>query len=334
MARSGEFDLIKKLTSSILITDKNVVVGVGDDCTVIRQSGGRYLLATVDVQVDGVHFLSGKTPPDCIGQKAVAVAVSDIAAMGGIPTHCLVSLFLPKAIPNTFVEKVYAGIRQASQTYAISIVGGNITRARQFAIDMCLLGEVEPKNILLRSTARVGDKVLVTGSLGDAAAGLHLLQHPRKAVGKIVQDFLIARQTSPTPRVSESTAISRVRRATAMIDISDGLVQDILHITKLSRVGVTLYEKKLPLSPEIEAFCKITNKNPLGLALTGGEDYELLFTVPPSHADSLKNRVEKETGTTVHEIGEITKEERGNWLIRRDGRKRRLHPSGWDHLRV
>src|SRR3989338_4613495 len=332
MAHSGEFGLINKLTSS-LIKSKYVIVGVGDDCAVIKSSGSRYILATVDAQVMGVHFLPG-TPPERIGRKAAAVSISDIAAMGGTPKHCLVSLFLPKNISDAYVEDVYRVITRECKTYSVGIVGGNITRAPQFASDIALLGEASPKNILLRSSAEAGDKVLVTGSLGNAAAGLRLLQAPRAAISGAIRDFLVAKQTSPTPRISESAAIACARKATSMIDISDGLAQDMLHIAEQSKVGVILHEKRFPISRELKVFCKSMRKNPSVFALAGGEDYELLFTVPPERADSLASRIKRKTGTKVTEIGEITKKEKGNWLIFNNGRKMRLKPSGWAYLKI
>ncbi|MDO8552658.1 MAG: thiamine-phosphate kinase [bacterium] len=331
--RSGEFELIRKLTSSFSIKNKDVVVGVGDDCAVIKSSSSRYILATVDAQVAGVHFLP-ETPPERIGQKAVAVSISDIAAMGGTPKHCLVSLFLPKNIADNYVERVYRGITRECRAYSIDVVGGNITSAHQFAIDVALLGEVNPKNVLLRRGARVGDKVLVTGSLGNAGAGLYLLQNPRTQVPAAVRKLLVAKQNNPTPRVWESSIIAHARKATAMIDISDGLAQDMLHIAEQALVGVTLYENQLLVSREVKSFCKATGKNPSEFALAGGEDYELLFTAPPSHANALIRKVKKETGTAVTVIGEITKKEMGNWLILNNGRKKQLKPDGWNHLRV
>ncbi len=265
---------------------RNVTKGIGDDCAYV-DAGKKYWLYTTDSIVENVHFTLKKYSPENIGRKAIAVNVSDIAAMGGKPKQCLVSLFLPTHVYGKLITKIYQGIVKECRKYRVDIIGGNIAKSEKLIIDIFMIGEVKKNKLILRSGAKVGDKVLVTGTLGKKNAW----------------------ERVPTPRVHEGQMIARSKKATAMIDISDGLSTDLLHICEESQVGVKLFTEKIPT-------------NNLDLALNGGEDYELCFTAPVSQIKGVK--------TTV--IGEIIPRASGCWLIDKKGNKSLLQPKGWDHF--
>lgn len=318
----GEFELINLLTRHFPPYSKEVISGVGDDCAVIVGQNDQYNLLTCDVQVAGVHFLPRISTPAQIGCKALSVNISDIAAMGGKPDYCLVSLIIPIDTDPEFIDNIYKGIRKTARKYDIQIAGGNISRGKELIIDIFLTGTVRRDELLLRSGAKPGDQILVTGILGNAASGLALL---KKEKYQIVKDEIknhISRQLCPEPRLKEAAVIAKSKFATSMIDISDGLVSDLGHICDQSKVGASIYESKIP-----------SGKNPINLALHGGEDYELLFTVPSGSSMEIINAVKKQTGTQVTIIGEILPAKSGRWIKMKNGSRQPLKPDGWDHFR-
>ncbi|MGC9082058.1 MAG: thiamine-phosphate kinase [Anaerolineae bacterium] len=330
----GEFGLIDRIARSLPAPGKGVIVGIGDDVAVLKSSE-HHILATCDIQVEGVHFLREKITPYQLGRKAVAINVSDIAAMGGVPRYLLVSLVLPKETEVGFVDGLYKGLQEECARWGAEIVGGNMAHSPDgIIVDLFLLGEVEPECLLLRSGARVGDRVLVTGTLGDSAAGLALLLNSGMVCPDIHREFVLRRHLTPTPRLGEGRAIARSGLATAAIDVSDGLASDIGHICERSGVGVRLWAEALPLSDAARAVAGAAGADPLEWALFGGEDYELLFTAPADRAEELARRVREETGTPVSVIGEVVPTEEGMSLIWADGSVRPLRKGGWDHFRT
>lgn len=329
----GEFGLIDRIARALPAPGEGVVVGIGDDVAVLRTDGTRPILATCDIQVEGVHFLRDKISPYQLGRKVVAINVSDIAAMGGVPRYLLVSLVLPKETEVEFVDGLYEGMREECRRWGAEIVGGNMAHSPDGVIvDLFLLGEVEPDHLLRRSGARAGDRVLVTGTLGDSAAGLALLLHPETVCPDAHRDFVLRRHLTPTPRLWEGRAIARSGLATAAIDVSDGLASDIGHICEMSGVGARIRADALPISEAARAVARAIGTDPLEWALFGGEDYELLFTAPADRAEDLARRVQEETGTPVAVIGEITSAQEGITLVRADGIAP-LRKGGWDHFR-
>lgn len=329
----GEFGLIDRIARSLPPPGEGVIVGIGDDVAVLRNSD-RYILATCDIQVEGVHFLRDKISPYQLGRKVVAINVSDIAAMGGLPRYLLVSLVLPKETEVEFVDGLYEGMREECSCWGAEIVGGNMAHSPDgIIVDLFLLGEVEPDHLLRRSGARVGDRVLVTGTLGDSAAGLALLMHPEATCPDIHREFALLRHLTPTPRLGEGRTIARSGLATAAIDVSDGLASDVGHICEMSGVGVRLWADALPISDTARAIAEVVGADPLEWALFGGEDYELLFTAPADRAEGLTRWVREETGTPVSIIGEIVPPDEGMVLVRGDGSTLPLRKGGWDHFR-
>ncbi len=328
----GEFDLIARLTRH-LPTSPDVPLGVGDDCALLDLNGADpLLLATCDSQVEGVHFTLSFSSPEQIGRKALAVNLSDIAAMGGEPRYALVSLILPPHLPLAILDGIYAGLRQEAERFATAIVGGNIAGSDQtLIIDITLLGTVERGRALMRSGARVGDVVLVTGSLGNAAAGLHTLLQPETHYPFDAQEFVRQAYRVPQPRVHEGRVLNRFgpEVVTALLDISDGLSGDLGHLCE--RVGVRVDLACLPLSPSLHAIATSATHDPYAWALHGGEDYELLFTVSPGNEQAVIAAVQSATGTPVTPIGVVLPPEEGMRLLHPDGREEPLVVQSWDH---
>ncbi|GAB4440463.1 MAG: thiamine-phosphate kinase [Chloroflexi bacterium OHK40] len=333
LAELGEFALIERLRQIVAVERPDIVVGIGDDVAVLAAQGDTLLLATVDSQVEGVHFLRQRTPPAQLGQRALAVNLSDIAAMGGSAEYGLISLGLPASLELSWVEELYRGLRAEADRWGVALVGGNVARSSgAIWIDITLLGRARRDELLRRSGARPGDLVCVTGKLGDSAAGLRLLHDP--ALAEVVGDgeALVARHLAPTPRLAEAAVIARSRQATAMIDLSDGLSSDIGHICTRSVVGVRLWAERLPITADARAIAGATGVAPWRLALSGGEDYELCFTVPPAVADGLAAAVLRETGTPVTIIGEVLTAAEGRSVRLPDGTETPLEARGWEHF--
>ncbi len=329
----GEFPLIDRVGRIVGLQRPDVVVGIGDDVAVLEDRGDELLLATVDSQVEGVHFLPDRITPYQLGRRALAINLSDIAAMGGRAEYALVSLALPADTEVAWVEALYRGLCEEGERFGVVVVGGNIARSPGGAfVDVCVLGRVHRRHLLLRSGARPGDRVLVTGHLGGSAAGLHLLLDPDLAVASSDREALLARHLTPTPRLPEAAIIARSGAATAMIDVSDGLSSDVGHICEQSRVGVRLWADRLPIAPATRRVAELLGRAPWRLALEGGEDYELCFTAPPEAAARLAATVRRETGTPVAVVGEVLPAEEGRWLVLEDGRKRPLEARGWEHF--
>lgn len=326
----GEFALIDQLGAIVGRRRAEVVVGIGDDAAALDLGGEALVLLTVDSQVEGVHFVRERTPPRLLGRRLLAVNASDIAAMGGEPTHALVSLVLPPELEVGWLEELYQGLGEEGDRLGASVVGGNVARSGDgVVLDLALLGRVPRGELVTRAGARPGDLVLVTGTLGGAAAGLWLAEHPEADVPH--RDALLARHLAPAPRVREGRAIAASRHATAMIDLSDGLGSDVLHLCDRSGVGVRVYAARLPLAPGVAEVAGRSGRPPWELALYGGEDFELLFTAPPPAADVLRERMAA-LGTAVTAVGEVLSPPEGRWLVLPDGRPVPLEGRGFTHF--
>ncbi len=329
----GEFGLIARITAGLPVRP-DVLVGVGDDCAVLEVGGAEVLLATCDAQLDGQHFLRRVATPEQIGRRALAVNLSDIASMGGTPRFALVSLLLSPDLPVSLLDGIYAGLREEAACYGVSIAGGNIAAAPDlFGIDITVLGQAPREQVLLRRGARPGDALLVTGTLGEAAAGLHLLLHPELVVPESIASPLKAAQLTPVPRVPEGRVLARLGVVTAMLDISDGLAADLGHLCAQSQVGARIDQAALPISVATQEAARLAGQAALEWALSGGEDYQLLFTAPPDAVPRLQKLLWLTTGTLVTAIGAILPPEAGMLLQAPDGTMQRLPARGWDHLR-
>ena len=331
----GEFGLIERVATLLAPCSKDVVVGVGDDVAVVDAGGDEYLLLTCDIQVERIHFLPSASPHQ-LGRKAAAVNLSDVGAKGGKPLHFLVSLALRADTPVEWVDEFYKGLAEEASRYGADIIGGNLSRIQgPQVIDLFLMGKVKKDRLLLRRGAKPGDLVLVTGQLGEARGGLFLLTRkdlkekmdPQKA------QTLIKAQETPTPRLKEGQIIAESGKATAMLDISDGLAQDLLHICQASGVGARIRAGRIPFSCALEDLAQLIKIPPWRLALMGGEDYELCFTASAREAEKLAEEVRGSTGTPVSIIGEVLPQEEGHWLVTPQGEEVPLSSEGWNHFK-
>jgi thiamine-monophosphate kinase len=329
----GEFGLIDRIRSALPEPGPNVIAGIGDDVAVLEGSAESVWLATCDVQVEGAHFIRGSIPPRSLGRKALAINLSDIASAGGIPRFTLVSLGLPADLDVGFVDELYAGLREEGERYGVEIVGGNISKSRLgMFVDVFLLGETLRDNVVLRSGAKPGDRIMVTGSLGDAAAGVALLLDGSLKAEEPYASTAKERQFSPVPRVKEGALIGALRQVNAMIDVSDGLAGDLGHICKKSGVSARLEAERLPVRPENRVLSQAARGDEWHFALHGGEDYELLITAPIGRAERLAQRITAETGTPVTIIGDVLPPDQPNQLVLPDGRTVSFGATGWDHF--
>ena len=330
----GEFALIDRIRGALPAPGRDVLVGIGDDVAVLKGDGDTVWLATCDVLVEGSHFLRDSIAPRDLGRKALAVNLSDVASAGGSPRFALVSLGLPGDLAVEFIDELYHGLRDEATMFGVDIVGGNISRSRHgIFIDVFLVGVTPRQDVVLRSGASPGDRILLTGSIGDAAAGVALLLDPALKAPGSYGPAAIARQHVPSPRVREGALIGRLRAATAMIDVSDGLAGDLAHICERSGVSARLWAERLPVHADNRALSRAARGDEWHFALRGGEDYELLFTAAPSGARALADRITAETGTPVAEIGEIIPAREPAELVLPGGRTLPLGGSGWDHFK-
>lgn len=334
----GEFGLIAKIRKDYLPSlqtrglrpehTRQLILGIGDDAAIFRPTTGFDLLLTTDLLLEGVHFQRNVANLVDIGYKAVMVNASDIAAMGGIPKGYLVSLALPPSFQVKGVQTLYRGMQQAASKLGLAMLGGNTACCPdRFFIDVTLVGEVERGRAITRSGAQVGDLLFVTGTLGDSSAGLSLLKGRDQGVSSF--PFLIRRHLRPTARWREGRTFAGV--ASAMIDLSDGLSSDLHHLCDESGVGAVVKGSFVPLSRPLRSYSNLLGKDPLGYALDGGEDYELLFTVPRRRLKNLKDLVGAKKVRATR-IGEIVPRKQ-KCSLEKMGVLTPLRPEGYQHFR-
>jgi thiamine-monophosphate kinase len=320
-----EFRLIDRIRELTAQARDDVRIGIGDDAAVLAPSSGKELAVAIDTLVEGVHFPPGTAAAD-IGWKALAVNLSDLAAMGASPAWALLALTLPSA-DAAFVEGFAEGFAKLAQPHRLALVGGDTTRG-PLTISVAVHGFVPPGQALTRAGARVGDAVLVTGTLGDAAAGLHALQHPpRDDDGRAgLRGFLIERLNRPTPRLAVGTALRG--QATACVDVSDGLLADLGHICAASGVAAEIEAALLPRSSALLELYDDTTA--LHFALSGGDDYELCFTAPAARVAELQAGLAR-LGCGATKIGRIVEGE-GVRVRAADGAPLATDRPGWEHF--
>lgn len=335
ISQLGEFGLIDRLTEGLKPVNSSTLKGVGDDCAVVSYPDSDVLVST-DLLVEGVHFDLTYVPLKHLGYKAAVVNFSDLYAMNAIPRQITVGLAISSRFTVEHMEELYAGIRLACEIYGVDLVGGDTTASRSgLVISITCIGDAKKDKIVYRDGAKDTDLVCVTGDLGAAYMGLQLLER-EKRVGQGDKDFqpdfagkeyLIERQLKPEARrdIIEELAKQNIV-PTAMMDISDGLSSELIHICKDSNVGCRVYEERLPIDYQTAVMAEEINMNLATAALNGGEDYELLFTVPLHLHDEIK----KIKGVSV--IGYITKPELGCALITRDGNEMELKAQGFNHM--
>jgi thiamine-monophosphate kinase len=282
--------------------------------------------------VEGRHFDLKTISPWQLGAKAMAVNLSDCAAMGAKPAYAVVSLGAPKDFPVKDLEAFYDGLKEWGNSFGAKVVGGDTVGSEKLVVNVALIGEVEKGRALKRSGAKAGDALFLTGTVGDSAAGLHSLQHP-SAKGSEAAPLLVKKHLTPLPRFTVGRHLVLKRLATAAIDLSDGLSTALHQLCRESGIGVELHEEGLPLSPSLLHYCSERGLDPLEFALHGGEDYELLFTVPLPKIPEVLRQVPAETGTAVKAVGRMTPKAKGVTLITRKGQRKPLEMKGFDHFK-
>jgi thiamine-monophosphate kinase len=346
---NSEFDFISRIKRRAEAArgaqPAGLVLGIGDDAAVFKGRGRLDSVVTADLLVEDVDFRRTSHPPD-IGYKALAVSLSDIAAMGARPRWTLLSLGLPRAVYDSpFATGIYEGFLSAAREFGVTLIGGDVSRTpERIVIDSIVIGETRGGRAVLRSGARVGDQIYVTGTLGGAAAGLKLLEHAGSLRTRAARvralsglEELTRRQARPRPRVECGALLGEQRLASALIDLSDGLSSDLAHLCERSGVGALVEAARIPVAHVLKRAhainsnrltCALTDDAP-GLALHGGEDFELLFTVRPRIAARLPQRL---GGVRLTRIGEI-RDAREGIRISQGGRVEILTPSGFDHFK-
>ena len=327
----GEFNLIERLLNQISDRGRGVALGAGDDAAAVSPTPGMLLLATCDSQVEGRHFRSTQVTPEQVGRRLAAVNLSDIAAMGGQPRWALVSLLLPPTTEIGFLEAMYRGLSDELDRFGAQIVGGNVAASDCLSLDLTLLGEVSPSEILGRGGARPGDAVLVSGTLGASAAGRAALEAGLTAA---VPATVVSAHLTPEARIAAGRATASSHLASAMIDVSDGFAQDLGHVCDVSGAGALIVSAALPIAAETRDAAAALGQDPLRWALGGGEDYELIVTAAESSATELQRVVEHAAGVRLTRVGTILQPEQGRWMEGPDGGRVPLDSAGWQHFGV
>ena len=330
----GEFGLIKHLTQFFPVENASTELGVGDDAAIINAEGKKVLVST-DMFTEGVHFNLGYTPLKHLGYKVVVAGISDIAAMNAVPTQIMISVAVSNRFPVEALEEIYAGVQLACRRYKVDLVGGDTTSSQAgLVINVTAVGLESSEKIISRNGAKPNDLLVVTGDLGGAYMGLQILEREHSVYLKNPNmqpemegyDYILERQLKPEARTDIKGILEELGvKPTSMIDVSDGLASEVLHLSDKSKVGFRIYEEKSPMDELTISTADEFNLNPVMTALNGGEDYELLFTISQSDFDKIKNNPD----FTI--IGHAVEEEQGNYLVLRGSNElAELTAQGWD----
>jgi len=333
LEKLGEFGLIDHLTKDAELKLSSSIKGIGDDAAVLS-AGDKKVLISTDMLLEGIHFDLAYTPLKHLGYKAIQVNLSDIYAMNGTPEQVTVSIGMSSKFPLEAIEELYSGIYLACEKYNIDLVGGDTTSSKQgLVISVTAVGYADEQDVVYRNTANEGDLICVSGDLGGAYTGLQLLEreklvyleNPNIQPDLEGKDYIIERQLKPEARRDVIELLKSIEvKPTAMIDISDGLASEILHICKQSNKGCNLYEEKIPIDPMTYETAREFNLDPTVCALSGGEDYELLFTVKQTAYDKIKFQMD------ISIIGHITEASAGCNLVTKSGTIHTLKAQGWN----
>ena len=337
LEKLGEFGLIKHLTQYFKIQHASTVKGVGDDAAIIENTAGEQLVVTTDLLVEGVHFDLMYVPLKHLGYKSIVVNVSDVYAMNATPKQVTVSIAVSNRFSLEAIEELYAGIKKACEWYEVDLVGGDTTSSTSgLIISVTAIGTAKPEKIATRSGARVNDLVVVTGDLGGAYMGLQILEREKEVFKSAPgaqpnltgYDYVLERQLKPEARKDIIQLLAQLDvKPTSMIDISDGLSSELMHIADQSFVGCDIYEEKIPIAPETIAAAKEFNLDYTTAALNGGEEYELLFTIKQSDFEKIQGN------PNFSVIGHITDESSGCRMITKAGEGIALKAQGWNALK-
>lgn len=333
----GEFGLIDRISKNFQVENKSSLLGIGDDAAVIA-AGDESILLCTDMLTEGVHFDLSYTPLQHLGYKAVVVNLSDIAAMNGKPEQIVISLGLSNRFSVEAIDTFYDGVKAACKNYKVDLVGGDTTSsASGLVISVAALGRVEKDKVTYRSGAQVNDIICVTGDLGGAYMGLQILERNKQEFLTNPEmkprlenfEYMVGRQLKPEARMDIIYELAELGiLPTSMIDISDGLASELLHISKNSKVGIKIFEDKIPIDTKVYETAAIElNIDPITCALNGGEDYELLFTIKQDDFEKVKNHQD------IHFIGHVHDNAQQNLLVSKQGAVIPLTAQGWNHFR-
>lgn len=332
----GEFGLIKHLTQNFNIQHATTIKGVGDDAAVLSQETGYQTIVTTDMLVEGVHFDLSYMPLKHLGYKSVVVNLSDVYAMNAQAEQITVSIAISNRFPVEAIEELYAGIKTACELYHVDLVGGDTTSSTSgMIISITAIGKAKADEVVYRNTAKPNDLIVVSGDIGAAYLGLQVLErekqvflvNPQSQPDLTAYEYLIERQLKPEARKDISELLNKLEvKPTSMIDISDGLSSEILHICEQSKVGCKIFEERIPLDPQFISTCEEFKLEATTIAMSGGEDYELLFTIPIEDHDKIKGNPH----LTV--IGHITESKDGKHLITRANTQVPIVAKGWTNL--
>lgn len=338
LSEIGEFGLIDRLKMLLPSKSQNIVKSIGDDAAVIRNSDNSVQLISTDLLMEGIHFDLAYTPLKHLGFKAIAVNVSDIAAMFGTPTHVVVGLALSNRFSVEAIEELYAGMKLACDTYSIDLVGGDTTASRSgLGISVTIVGTSAESDVVYRSGAQVNDLICLSGDIGAAFMGLQVLErekqvylaNPEMQPELLGKDYIVERQLRPGARMDLVASLKSMGlKPTAMIDVSDGLASELMHICKESNVGAYIYEDKLPVDPLTFETAREFNLDPLTIMMNGGEDYELLFTIPQSDYEKVRNHPD------ISIIGYIKSADEGVNIYTKGDNLTAVTAQGWNHFKA
>ena len=328
----SEDELVAAITRVVSAPAPGVRVGIGDDASIAAVPSGEVTLTT-DTLIEGVHFERRLIAPRDLGYKAIAVNLSDLASMGASPRYALVALGIPPTVDAAWVMELYGGMVEACTEHALSIVGGDLSGAKETVIGVTLVGEAPAGRAVLRSGASAGERIAVTGTLGASAAGLLLSRSRKETLSEALtagwgRELLRAHER-PVARIGEGETLGQ-SGATAMMDLSDGLSRDLPRLCSASGVGATIRADDVPIARSVRAHAERLGVDPLEIALSGGEDYELLAVLPPGVIEDAQERLRDRFGVALTEIGETTDD--GIVIVDANGVERPLEPKGWDHF--
>ncbi len=336
-----EFALIRSLEGRYAYHAPGLVQGIGDDAAVIETSAQTWWHLTTDLLTEGIHFDLKSVPLESVGYRAAMANLSDIAAMGAAPRYLLVSLAIPRTVKRSHIYELYRGLMKACRLYDVTLIGGDTSASKAgLFLSITLIGTTSGRRALFRHGAKVGDHIYVSGTLGDSLAGLKLLMtnttsrplRKRKIeFSRSHRQFLVRRHSHPTARVAEGRWLNERRLASAAIDLSDGLSGDLRHLCEESRVGAEVKLDMIPISPACRAYARTIGVSPIRVALTGGEDYELLFTASPHDSDT----IERQAGTRGYHLTRIgtIRPRRFGIQMTSDGRTQPMPVTSYEHFR-
>lgn len=333
LADLGEFGLIARLKEKLAAQPEDVIVGIDDDAAVLRSSPDHLTLLTTDALIEGVHFSLDYFDYYQVGWRAMAANLSDIAAMGGEPQFAVISMGLPKDMPVASVDDLYDGLQSLAERSQTAIVGGDTTSSpRGLFLSIAVVGRVEERHLARRKGARVGDEIFVTGSVGAARAG-YLVLNSEQMIKEDRFAALVKKHLTPFPRLQEARFLVQNFPINAMIDISDGLASEIHHICRCSQVGAMLTANSFPVETEAIEVAMRSSEEVLDYALYGGEDFELLFAVPPGYADDLVRKFRQSFDLGCTRIGEVRRASAGVELEMAAGQRVAIEHKGFDHFK-